>query len=142
MPEEGRAKWNWRQANPLSCIAIVFRSSYLKRLAAVCFLLTAGISISTIGQAFMTTAYGLTQTEIAYVLIALVAMLTFWSMMSVPLIKNYGNRKMFTFGLTSMTLASLMVVGAPYSVTACPAAAGSATAFMLFVARCGVFSAP
>ena len=76
----------------------------------------------------MTTAYGLTQTEIAYVLIALVAMLTFWSMMSVPLIKNYGNRKMFTFGLTSMTLASLMVVGAPYSVTACPAAAGSAIA--------------
>jgi len=116
LPEEDRAKWKWQQANPLSCIAIVFRSSYLKHLAAVCFLLTAGVSISTIGQAFMTTAYGLTQTEIAYVLIALVAMLTFWSMMSVPLIKHYGNRKMFTFGLISMTLASLMVVGAPYSM--------------------------
>ena len=80
----------------------------------------------------MSTAYGLTQTEIAFVLIALVGMLTFWSTSGIPLIKHmhYGNRKMFTFGLISMsvTLASLMVVGAPYSVTACPAAAGSATA--------------
>ena len=71
----------------------------------------------------MTTAYDLTQTDQAYILVALASVFVFWSVMSVPLIKTFGNRKMFAFGLTSMTIASLMLVGAPYSVTT-----GSATA--------------
>ena len=71
----------------------------------------------------MTTAYDLTQTDQAYILVGLASVFVFWSVMSVPLIKKFGNRKMFAFGLTSMTIASLMLVGAPYSVTA-----GSATA--------------
>lgn len=97
-------------------LAVVFRSSYIKHLAAIGFLLTAGLSISTIAQAFMTTAYDLTQTDQAYILVGLASVFVFWSVMSVPLIKKFGNRKMFAFGLTSMTIASLMLVGAPYSM--------------------------